>query len=143
MSFAGTYVVTFRVTNAKGFKPTTWVYGVVSKCARPCKGVSFHDRLASETSWRSFVLTYTWSGSAYAIRRVQRSLTDCRGTKGVTVKRGYDIVSSQTFTPTRVVSGRTVAFSGSGLDKYTLNDRGRRGGCTAGAYTFALTGTSR
>ncbi|MBA3844301.1 MAG: hypothetical protein H0X39_17070 [Actinobacteria bacterium] len=144
VSFTGTYVVTFRVTNTTGFKPTTWIYGVVSACTRPCKSVSFHQRLASETSWRSFVLTYNWSGSAYEITpRVQKGMSDCRGTKGAAVKRGYDVVSTQTFRPTRVVNGRAVAFSGRGLDAYKVNDRGRRGGCTAGAYTFALSGKSQ
>jgi hypothetical protein len=112
-------------------------------CSSPCRSVSFHQRLASEKAWRSFILTYTWNGAGYAVApRVQRGISDCRGAGGATVRKGYDVTSTQTLRVTTATNGRVVRFIGTGKDAYLLNAAGRKGGCAVGTYVFAITGAT-
>jgi hypothetical protein len=143
VAFTGRYAVTFRVTNAKNFTPTRWIFGVTKPCNSPCRSVSFHQRLVSEKGWRSFVLTYTWRGAGYSLTpRVQRGLSDCRGAGGATVRKGYDVTSTQTLRMTNATNGRVVRFIGTGKDVYIPNAAGRKRGCVTGTYVFAITGAT-
>ena len=143
VSFSGRYAVTYKVTNSKAFKPSRWIFGPTTACKRPCKRVSFRQRLAAEQKWRPFVLTYTWNGDGYALApRVQRGLTDCRGAGHRTAKKGYDVTSTSTIRPAKTVNGRVVRFTGTAEDAYIPNAVGRKAGCARGFYEFALVGAS-
>jgi hypothetical protein len=143
VSFSGRYAVTYKVTNSKSFKPTHWIFGPKTACKRPCRSVSFRQRLASEKNWRPFILTYTWNGDGYAIApRVQRSLADCRGAADQTIRKGFDVTSTSTIRPARTLNGRVVRFTGTAEDAYIPNAAGRKAGCARGFYEFALTGAS-
>jgi len=143
VSFSGSYAVTYRVTNSTAFKPSHWLFGVKTACKSPCRAVSFRERLATEQTWRPFILTYTWNGSGYAlVPRVQRGLTDCRSAAGKTVRKGFDVTSTSTLRPARTTNGRVVRFTGTAEDAYVPNAAGRKAGCARGFYEFALTGSS-
>lgn len=143
VAFSGTYGVTYRVTNAKNFRPTHWIFGVTAACASPCRSVSFRQRLISEKTWRSFILAYTWNGAGYAIApRVQRRISDCRSAADGTVRKGYDVTSTQTIRMAAVTNGRVVRFTGTGKDAYVPNAAGRKAGCAPGAYVFAIAGAT-
>jgi hypothetical protein len=144
VSFSGSYAVTFRVTNAKTFAPSHWIFAPKPACASPCAAVSFQQRLTTEKTWRKFVLTYKWNGSAYAIAsRTQRGIADCRSAAGTTVKTGYDVRSTSTLRPSKTTNGRVTSFTGANRDDYIPNATGRKKGCVAGTYTYALVGVSR
>jgi hypothetical protein len=143
VALTGSYGVTYRVTNAKNFTPTRWTYRPSKPCASPCRSVSFQQRLASEKAWRPIILVYIWNGTGYAlVPRVQRGYSDCVGKGGKSVKKGYDVTSTQMFRVTEVKHGRAVRFAGTGKDAYDLNAAGRKGGCTPGAYLFKMTGVT-
>jgi hypothetical protein len=142
-AFSGTYSVTFHVTNVKNFKPTRWVYNLRKACAAPCKLIAFRQRLVSEKAWRSFILIYNWNGSSYAVHpRTQRSIADCANRAGKSIRRGYDVVSTQSIRPAKSINGRVVRFTGTGKDVYKPNAVGRRNGCVTGTYVFAFTGST-
>ena len=143
VSFSGRYAVTYKVTNSKSFKPTHWIFGPKTACKRPCRSVSFRQRLASEKNWRPFILTYTWNGDGYALApRVQRGLADCRGAADQTIRKGFDVTSTSTIRPARTLDGRVVRFTGTAEDAYIPNAAGRKAGCARGFYEFALTGAA-
>src|SRR5689334_388480 len=100
--FAGSYAVTFRVTNAH-VASTHFVFAPTSRCAGPCSTVSFHQRLSTETTWRATVLRYTLGAKGYGLRRVLPRFANCSAPGGKTVARGFDVVSTQTLRVTRTV----------------------------------------
>lgn len=143
VEFRGTYSVSFQVTNVKNIKPTRWIYNLPHPCTSPCKSISFRQHLASETAWRSFILVYSWNSSSYALRpRTQRSIADCVNRAGGTTRKGYDVVSTQAIRPAKSINRRVVSFTGTGKDIYTPNTAGRKAGCVAGTYVFAITGST-
>jgi hypothetical protein len=140
--FAGTYAVTFRVTNAH-VAASHWIFAPVSPCAARCRTVDFRERLTTETSWRRTVLHYTLRTDGYRARRVLPRVAACSTPAGKSVALGYDVVSAQTIRVTRTVDGVAVAFTGDGRDSYVPNAAGKAAGCTPGAYTFAIVGKRR
>jgi hypothetical protein len=140
--FGGRYAVTFRITNAKGISPTRWVFAPSSPCPDPCRSFAFRVRLRTESTWRRTRLQFVWSGRAYVMKRhVLRGYADCRGSDGRTVRKGFDVGSTETLRVTRIVNSLVTVFNGTGRDSYVPNDAGRKAGCAPGSYTFAIDGT--
>ena len=145
MSFSGDYTVTFRVTNVKGSPPTVWVYQAKAPCVVPCSKLSFRLRLKTEKQWRHTSSTFHWTGrrNYETAPKTLRNYADCRSKSGARTRTGYDVTGRQAILMTRAVNGRVTEFTGSGTDTYKPNAKGRKSGCVAGTYVFAITGASR
>jgi hypothetical protein len=97
--------------------------------------VSFRVRLDSEKSWRSGFLKFRWNGGAYATAQARKvRAADCYAKSGARGKKGYDIISTQSFRITAVSNGRVVRFRGDAKDVYVPNAAGRKAGCYRGVY---------
>lgn len=139
IGFSGSYSFAFKITNVKNVKPTRWTYGVIKRCSSPCRAVAFHLRLPTETTWRRTVQVYTWNGSDYAVApRVQRGIAGCAGRAGSSVSKGYDVTTTISFHVTATTKGRALRVAGTGTDRYVPNAAGKKAGCKAGSYVFAV-----
>lgn len=141
-TFAGRYKITIRITNTRS-TPTHWIYAAQPPCSSLCRAVSFRQRLVSEKSWRSTVLTFRWNGKAYALSKFFPTSADCRAKSGRTVKKGYDVTSSQQFRIRTVTDGRVVQWVGTGQDVYVPNAAGRQHHCVKGTYLYSLKGVTQ
>jgi len=113
---AGSYAFVYRVTNLKDAKATRWVYRIVTPCKAPCASFAVQGRLTSEKKERAFVNTYRWNGKGFRLVKTLHGASTCVGRGGKRIKRGYDIVSSQSLKPSKIARGLVVAMTGSGLD---------------------------
>lgn len=144
VSFSGSYAVTYTVTNAKNFKPTHWVFNVTTPCASPCRAFSFRSRLKSAKAWSKRNSVYTWNGKGEYVKpaRRLRGYSDCKGSTGGNVQKGYDVVGRAAIRLKTSVDGRVTRFTGAAEDAYVPNAAGLKAGCVGGAYEYALTGVT-
>jgi hypothetical protein len=122
--------VTFRVTNAKGVKPSSWVYAARTRCPIPCSPVSFRIQLQTAAKWRARPQVYVWGGTSYVSQSTTKIVADCRGDSGA-VSKGYGVETRIELQMSRAIDGRVVAFGGRGTDSYIPND------------VYAVTGRAR
>lgn len=139
---SGRYTFTFTTTNVET-EPSVLVLHVLDPCPSPCRSFETLERLEGEKAYRGTTpRVWAWKGDAFVFRQVSRGASDCVvGTR--TVRKGYDVVSSYRIRPGEAKGGRIRAFEGTGLDDYEVNAKGRKAGCTAGGYEFAITAKAR
>lgn len=139
----GSYTVTYRATNDATVKPSTWNYRVVGACRiGSCTTLTMRVRLVSEARERSTPARMTWDGGAFRRSGRISAASSCAGRRK-TVPGGYDVVYSEIWRPRSAAGGRVTRFAGRGRDRYVPNAAGRRAGCVAGTYMFAITARAR
>lgn len=138
---SGRYAFTFTTTNVQT-EPSVLVLRVVDACASPCASFETLERLEGDKAYRGTTpRVWRWKRDAFVFKQVSKGASDCvAGTK--TIRKGYDVVSSYRIQPGRAKGGRIRSFEGTGLDDYRVNAKGKKAGCSAGGYEFAITATA-
>lgn len=139
---SGRYAFTFTTTNVET-EPSVLVLRVLDACASPCASFETLERLEDEKAYRGTTpRVWRWKRDAFVFRQVSEGASDCV-VDARTIRKGYDVVSTYRIQPARTRGGRVRGFEGTGLDDYRVNARGKKAGCAAGGYEFAITATAR